>query len=66
MVQTRFGNLDAKRVVDTDGRVRLVPEYEACKQVAIERNIPLRRVYEAVIADSDGSSEQDLDKTHTR
>jgi uncharacterized protein (DUF111 family) len=31
-----------------DGGKQYAPEYEACKKIAIENNVPLKRVYEAV------------------
>lgn len=31
-----------------DGTVRFAPEYEACRKVAQEKNVPLREVFEAV------------------
>ena len=34
------------------GGDRLVPEYEVCRQIAIEQNIPLRSVYETIIRET--------------
>lgn len=48
-IETAFGKIDAKEVRDADGTARLIPEYEACKKIALEKKIPLRTVYEAVI-----------------
>ena len=31
-----------------DGAVRVAPEYEACRMIAVERNIPILEVYQAV------------------
>ena len=47
-VETRFGTLAVKRVKDPQGRIRHVPEYEVCRKIALEQNIPLRSVYETV------------------
>jgi uncharacterized protein (TIGR00299 family) protein len=43
-VQTSFGLVKVKVVVQ-DTRERLVPEYEECKRIALERNLPLKEVY---------------------
>jgi pyridinium-3,5-bisthiocarboxylic acid mononucleotide nickel chelatase len=47
-VQTPFGRLPVKRILDPDGQERFTPEYEVCREVAQRRAIPLRRVYELV------------------
>jgi uncharacterized protein (TIGR00299 family) protein len=47
-VNTTFGRVAVKRVKYPDGKVRIVPEYEACKKVAYENNIPLKSVYETI------------------
>ncbi len=49
-VKTEFGRLAAKRVRGLDGKWRIVPEYEVCRAAALKRDIPLRVVYEAVLA----------------
>ena len=51
-VQTPFGVIPVKRIQDPRGEERLVPEYEVCRQIAIEQKIPLRMVYEAVISNT--------------
>lgn len=48
-VDTEFGSLAAKKVIDPQGRVRIVPEYEECRKVARELHLSLRDVYEAVL-----------------
>ncbi|WP_028320289.1 nickel pincer cofactor biosynthesis protein LarC [Desulfatiglans anilini] len=44
-VESPWGPLQVKRVKDPGGRRRLVPEYEACRAVAVSRRVPLRDVY---------------------
>ena len=44
-VESPWGPLQVKRVKDPGGRRRLVPEYEACRAVAVSRRVPLREVY---------------------
>ncbi len=43
-INTEFGRIKVKAVT-YDGRTRLAPEYEECKRIAVERNIPLLDVY---------------------
>lgn len=47
-----FGEVPMKRVVAPDGRVRLVPEFEACREIARSRGIPLREVYETLLREA--------------
>jgi len=50
VVPTRFGDMKVKLIV-FDGKERLAPEYEECKRIALEKNIPLIEVYRAVEAE---------------
>jgi len=47
-VKTPFGKIEAKRFQDPSGGVRIVPEYEVCRKIALERNIPIQVVYDTV------------------
>jgi uncharacterized protein (TIGR00299 family) protein len=47
-IETAFGTVAAKKVTHPDGSIRVAPEYEACKRIALEKNIPLRVVYEHI------------------
>ena len=47
-VHTSFGEIQVKRVKNPDGSQRLIPEYDICRQIALERNLPLRVVYETI------------------
>jgi uncharacterized protein (TIGR00299 family) protein len=47
LVATPWGEIMAKKVQTPRGTV-IYPEYEACRKVAEEKNIPLARVYQAV------------------
>ena len=42
---TSFGQVAVKRITGRDGTQRFVPEFEACRRIAIDRNIPIRDVY---------------------
>lgn len=64
-IQTRFGMVAVKKVGDPQNRIRWVPEYEACKTIALEKGLPLREVYETILKEvpnKTDSSERILDK----
>ncbi|HEY5615221.1 MAG TPA: nickel pincer cofactor biosynthesis protein LarC [Bacteroidota bacterium] len=44
LVQTSLGSVTVKSIV-RDGKERLVPEFEECKRLAMEKNLPLIEVY---------------------
>jgi uncharacterized protein (TIGR00299 family) protein len=48
-VDTAYGSISIKKIIDPDGRVRMVPEYDACREIALSRNLPLQEVYAEVI-----------------
>ena len=48
IVKTGYGMIKAKRITDLTGGVRIVPEYEVCKKIALEKNIPIRVVYDRI------------------
>lgn len=52
-VDTFYGRVQVKRIVNPDGSQRLVPEYEVCKKIALEKDIPIRTVYDTIIASLD-------------
>jgi pyridinium-3,5-bisthiocarboxylic acid mononucleotide nickel chelatase len=47
-IETKFGPVILKRIVGSDGDVRMTPEYEACKKIALQNDMPLREVYDMV------------------
>lgn len=46
--ETAFGKVVVKRVKGMDGRMRLIPEFEVCRQMADERRLPLLEIYETI------------------
>jgi pyridinium-3,5-bisthiocarboxylic acid mononucleotide nickel chelatase len=54
-IKTIYGNVCVKRITDSDGKTRIVPEYEVCKKIAIEKNLPLKVVYENIAAQANKS-----------
>ncbi len=51
-VRTAFGKVQVKEISGPEGRVCLVPEYDECKRIALERDMPLKAVYEAIIKET--------------
>ncbi|PIP38231.1 MAG: TIGR00299 family protein [Desulfobacterales bacterium CG23_combo_of_CG06-09_8_20_14_all_51_8] len=47
-LETEFGEVSAKKIHGPDGRIRIVPEYEVCRRIARERNIPILTVYQKI------------------
>ena len=50
-LDTSFGSMQVKKIVDMENRVRYMPEYEACKETALKGNLPLRDVYSRIMAE---------------
>jgi uncharacterized protein (TIGR00299 family) protein len=49
VVKTTFGEISVKRLIELDGSARIVPEYEICKKIALEKKLPLRVVYDTIL-----------------
>jgi uncharacterized protein (TIGR00299 family) protein len=47
-ITTSLGEIRVKRIKDPEGNTRLVPEYEVCKEIALQKKIPLRVVYDTI------------------
>ena len=47
-VDSPWGPMQVKRIGTSEGPMRLTPEYEACKEIALKNRIPLRNVYQWV------------------
>jgi uncharacterized protein (TIGR00299 family) protein len=48
-VKTVYGEIEVKRITELDGSSRIIPEYEICKKIALEKNLPLKVVYDAIL-----------------
>ena len=53
MVKTVYGEIAVKRITELDGALRIVPEYEICKKIALEKNLPVRVVYDTILKSLD-------------
>ncbi len=49
IMKTPYGEIQVKRITEPGGGVRIVPEYEICKKIALEKKLPLRMVYDTII-----------------
>jgi len=45
VVDSPWGKMNVKKVINQDGRAVLLPEYEECKRIARKNNLALRDVY---------------------
>jgi uncharacterized protein (DUF111 family) len=48
-VQTLYGRLPVKVATNPQGDYSVAPEYDACRQAALQHKVPLRQVYEEAI-----------------
>jgi uncharacterized protein (TIGR00299 family) protein len=53
-VSTTLGKVQVKEVAGPSDRVSVVPEYEACKRIALEKQLPLKVVYETIVREISG------------
>ena len=44
-IESPWGNMLVKKITNQDGSSFLQPEYEACRKIAEEKNIPLKEIY---------------------
>jgi uncharacterized protein (DUF111 family) len=47
-VESPYGSVSVKKMIDPDGRERMAPEYEVCRKIAREQKVPLQEVYAQV------------------
>jgi uncharacterized protein (DUF111 family) len=48
-VDTPYGKVVVKKIIDPDGHIRMVPEYDVCREIALGQNVPLQVVYAEVV-----------------
>ena len=49
IVKTGYGEIAVKRITELNGSSRMVPEYEICKKIALEKNLPIRVIYDTIL-----------------
>ncbi|MCP4667280.1 MAG: LarC family nickel insertion protein, partial [Deltaproteobacteria bacterium] len=54
-VDSPWGTLKVKKVVGTEGATFFRPEYEACREMAVKNNRPLKEIYNWVMGLNRGS-----------
>ena len=52
-IETTFGSVMVKKVNHPNGSIRIVPEYEECKRIALEKSLPLKSVYERITKEAE-------------
>lgn len=52
LVDTRFGTLKVKKIINPDHSIRFVPEYEIVRRVAQQQNLPLKDVHNQILRDA--------------
>ena len=64
---TSFGMVQIKKTKTPNGEVRWIPEYEACKKIALKKNVPLRIVYDTILkeATTEMSNQKDTEGVKT-
>jgi hypothetical protein len=58
-VDTTFGKVKAKRIKDPHSGIRIVPEYEACRKIALDENIPIKVVYDTIARISNENTQRE-------
>ncbi len=64
-IKTIYGDVQVKHITNPNGSVRLVPEYEVCKKIAIEKGIPLKTVYDTIIKETNKIVTTQVDRLKT-
>ncbi|KPJ75689.1 MAG: hypothetical protein AMJ54_14300 [Deltaproteobacteria bacterium SG8_13] len=49
VVTTTYGEVAVKRITGVDGQVRVVPEFDACRRIAVAQDLPIRIVFETIL-----------------
>jgi len=52
LVETSFGPVQVKKILAPSGLVRIIPEFEVCKKIALDRKIPIQRVYDVILKEA--------------
>jgi uncharacterized protein (TIGR00299 family) protein len=49
-IASPWGKMKVKRIPRPDGSIQVLPEYESCRKIAVEKGLPLKDVYRWVIS----------------
>ncbi len=53
VIESQFGRINVKQVKGPDGSIKNIPEYEDCKKIAREKNIPIKVVYDTIAKEAE-------------
>ncbi|NDY71210.1 nickel pincer cofactor biosynthesis protein LarC [Desulfobacter hydrogenophilus] len=57
-VETSLGRVNAKKITDPNGQIRIMPEYDDCKRIALEKELPFYQVYDRILVESNPHDRQ--------
>jgi uncharacterized protein (TIGR00299 family) protein len=52
IVKSPWGKIEAKKIIRPDGSSFIQPEYESCKKIAEEQEIPLKEIYTLILSEN--------------
>ncbi|MBN1849453.1 MAG: nickel pincer cofactor biosynthesis protein LarC [Deltaproteobacteria bacterium] len=55
-IDSPWGKIGAKQIIHQDGTTLLMPEYEACREIAQMNDMPLKRIYDWVLSNKKGEA----------
>ncbi|CAN2039195.1 putative nickel insertion protein [Candidatus Magnetomoraceae bacterium gMMP-15] len=47
-VSTSYGKIKIKKIIGPNNQICMVPEYEECRRLALEKNLPIKTVYQVI------------------
>jgi len=57
-VETSLGRVNAKKIIAPNGQARIMPEYDDCKRIALEKELPFYQVYERILVELNSHDRQ--------
>jgi len=51
-INSPWGELDAKKIIQHDGSSFIQPEFESCKKIAEEHGVPLKEIYTLILSEN--------------
>ena len=61
-IATQFGEVTVKSAYKDGRLIKIAPEYEECKRIALEKRLPLRIVYDSIIKETFGLVQQEREE----
>lgn len=63
-IDSPWGKMKAKKISRPDGSFHLVPEYESCRKIALEKGLPVRDVYAWIISQGKQGAGSEISKQY--